>query len=68
MPYFVHQNRLEEVLARWQQYRDLLDDCDQYLQTEALPWLQQQSQGATPDNLSHSRQQNITKVCNCSEL
>ena len=51
-----------EVLNKWEQYRDLLCQCEEYIKDDVLPWLEEAEHSPATDSVSQARQQNIAKV------
>lgn len=56
------QERLTDVLARWQSYQTLLDDCGEYLSREVTPWLENETRVPASDHIAKAQQQNVAKV------
>ena len=50
------------MLNKWEQYRHLVEECDNYMECEVLPWLQAEESSSSSDSLEKARQQNIAKV------
>ena len=58
------QERLGDVLTRWQQYEALIDECDSYIRSEVNPWLEQSHEDTAADSLDGTHLQQATaKVC-----
>ena len=57
---FTMQERLADVLTRWQHYEALLDECDSYVLSEVTPWMDQSSEETAADCLQGAHLQQAT--------
>ena len=57
---FAMQERLDDVLTRWQHYEALLDECDSYVLSEVNPWMERPTEEMAADCLQGAHLQQAT--------